>query len=682
MPTSPAADSGVAAMQKSHALLALLVVVAAALTVYLPTPGDYWIRYDNEALIRNSPQVNALAGADKAAALATMFTSTHYSLYQPLFTLSVAVDHALFGWNIAGFHAHSVLLHVVVVALLLFVLFQLTGSWLAATAASLLVAVHPALVETVRWAICRNSQVAAVWLLLGVLLYLRHLDRRGQAALWSSQIAFGLSMLGKVSPAIVVIPFVLDLWRRRKLDRRAILEKLPLFALSALLTYVNYRATLEHSAASPLQRPWEEVLGFLPDALALTIANALAPANLAILYPPSAMGALVGGRGLLVLAFAVAALGGGAWAWRRGHRGVLLGLLAWFALLLPNFAAGRFRTTIASDRYLYLPALFLAAALAAALAPAFASLLRPKVTPAIEGTGRRLRSAGAWIAVAAILALAATWTIAAGAQARQWEDEHRLWNRVNELAPHYMAYYMLGNLALKEEKWTEAADLFARALDLAQRDPYAKQDPMFSQAVLQTSRKAASELSKQPAADTQQAREALLERVNAVAAEAAVNLPANPEVQFELGKNLYKQKKYREAVAALDAAIALDPQHYQAWTYKAMSLYFLGAKEDAITTFRKSLSIRPYWVTYSNLGKVYLAEGRLAEAVEVLQDWLKLEPKSEEAHKRFFQTVGEMVRRGAGDAAIAQLEIYLARFPDSAPAKDMLKETKAHLGRS
>ena len=39
----------------------------------------------------------------------------------------------------------------------------------------------------------------------------------------------------------------------------------------------------------------------------------------------------------------------------------------------------------------------------------------------------------------------------------------------------------------------------------------------------------------------------------------------------------------------IDAAIALDPQHYQAWTYKAMSLYFLGAKEDAITTFRKVL---------------------------------------------------------------------------------------------
>ena len=134
--------------------------------------------------------------------------------------------------------------------------------------------------------------------------------------------------------------------------------------------------------------------------------------------------------------------------------------------------------------------------------------------------------------------------------------------------------------------------------------------------------------------------------MNSVAAEAAASLPENPEIQFELGKTQYKQKNYREAIAALDAALALDPQHYQAMTYKAMSQYFLGEKETAIATFRSSLAIRPYWVTYSNLGKVYLAEGKVAEAVAVVQDWLKLEPTSEEAHKRFFQAVGEMIRQG------------------------------------
>ncbi len=683
MPTSPVASPGIASRRGLHAVLALLIVVAAALAVYLPTPGNYWIRYDNEALIRSSPQVNAFAGEDKLAALATIFTSTHYSLYQPLFTLSVAIDHALFDWDLSGFHAHSVLLHVAAAVLLLFVLFHLSGSWLAATAGALLVAVHPALVETVRWAICRNSQVAAVWLLLGVLLYLRHLDRPGQATLWGSQLAFVLSMLGKVSPAMVAVPFALDLWRHRRIDRRAWLEKVPLLVVSGLLTWVNYRATVEHVADNPLQRPWGEVVGFLPDSVTLMTANALAPANLAILYSPAAMGGLLGGRGLPVLLLSLAALLGGAWAWRRGHRGVLLGVVLWLALLLPNVAAGRFRTTIASDRYLYLPILFLAAALAAALAPLFLDRRRRETAANPDQTApSRYRLVGAGVAATAVLALAGYWASLALVQTRQWQDERQLWTRVNELAPHHMAYYMLGNLASRDEKWPEAAELYAKALELAQYDAYAKQDPVFSQAVLQSSRKAASELDKQPTAEAQQDREALLQRVNAVAAEAAANLPANPEIQFELGKTQYKQKNYREAIAALDAALAIDPRHYQALTYKAMSLYFMGSKEAAIAAFRQSSAIQPYWVTYSNLGKVYLAEGQPAEAVAVLLDWLALDPKSEEAHKRFFQAVGQMIRQGAGEAALAQIEIYLARFPDSAPAKTLLQQTKEYLGRS
>ncbi|MEO8197448.1 MAG: tetratricopeptide repeat protein [Thermoanaerobaculia bacterium] len=673
MPTSSVPAPGVFAIQLSRALPALLLIVAAALAVYLPTPGNYWIRYDNEALIRNSPQVNALAGDDKLAALVTMFTSTHYSLYQPLFTLSVALDHALFGWDLAGFHAHSVLLHVVVVVLLLFLLFRLTGSWLAASAASLLVAVHPALVETVRWAICRNSQVAAVWLLTGALLDLAHLDRPGRMTLWTSQIAFGLSLLGKVSPAIVAIPFVLDLWRHRRIDRRALLEKVPLLAITVLLTWVNYRATLAHVAESPLQRPWSEVLGYLPTATALMTANALAPSHLAILYPPAAMASLLGWRGALVLAVLFSALVAGLRAWRRGERGLLLGLFAWFALLLPNVAAGRFRTTIASDRYLYLPILFLAATLAALIV----ALLRKPAAPANPEPGWR---AGArWGVAAAVLAAGAYLGFAAGNETRRWEDEHRIWQRVNELAPHYMAYYMLGNLASRDEQWTAASDLYAKALELAQLDRYAKHDPIYSKAVLQSSRKAATELAKQPEAETQQSRETLLERVQEVAAEAAASLPGNPEVQFELGKTQYKQKNYREAIAALDAALALDPRHYQALTYKAMSQYFLGQKEQAILSFRNSLAIQPYWVTYSNLGKVYLAEGKPAEAVAVALNWLELDAKSEEAHKRFFQAVGEMIRQGSGKAAIVQIDLYLTRFPDSAPAKSLLQQTKEYL---
>ena len=56
---------------------AIVVLPVAALVVYLPTPGDYWIRYDNETLIRGSERVQALSlsGAERIQALTEMFSS-------------------------------------------------------------------------------------------------------------------------------------------------------------------------------------------------------------------------------------------------------------------------------------------------------------------------------------------------------------------------------------------------------------------------------------------------------------------------------------------------------------------------------------------------------------------------------------------------------------------------------
>src|SRR5512137_2929216 len=104
-------ESLVSTVAKS--VLALGLIVTATLLVY-PAPQDYWIRYDNEGLIRNSPRVQALTlqGAERISALREMFTTAHHDLYQPLLTFSLAIDYALFGWNRTGWNAHSLVLHV------------------------------------------------------------------------------------------------------------------------------------------------------------------------------------------------------------------------------------------------------------------------------------------------------------------------------------------------------------------------------------------------------------------------------------------------------------------------------------------------------------------------------------------------------------------------------------------
>ncbi len=60
-----------------------------------------------------------------------LLTTPHHDLYQPLASLSWAIDYALFGWDRAGFHAHSLALHIAVVLALFFLALRLCGSVLA-----------------------------------------------------------------------------------------------------------------------------------------------------------------------------------------------------------------------------------------------------------------------------------------------------------------------------------------------------------------------------------------------------------------------------------------------------------------------------------------------------------------------------------------------------------------------
>ena len=63
-PLSPIHPLGATPSARVHAVLAILLVIAAALAIYFPTPGNYWIRYDNETFIQKSPQVVSLASGE------------------------------------------------------------------------------------------------------------------------------------------------------------------------------------------------------------------------------------------------------------------------------------------------------------------------------------------------------------------------------------------------------------------------------------------------------------------------------------------------------------------------------------------------------------------------------------------------------------------------------------------
>ena len=157
-------------------LAAVAALIVAVLACYLPTPGDYWISYDNPQMIQGEPRVRALTleGSARTAALKALVTTPHHDLYQPLASFSWAIDYALFGWDRSGFHAHSLALHLGVVVALFFLALRLCDSVLAAFLAALLCGVHPVMVQSVCWTISRTSSLAAIWILIGCHLHLSY----------------------------------------------------------------------------------------------------------------------------------------------------------------------------------------------------------------------------------------------------------------------------------------------------------------------------------------------------------------------------------------------------------------------------------------------------------------------------------------------------------------------------
>lgn len=111
--------------------------------------------------------------------------------YRPLTILSHGVDWLVWGYHPAGHRALNVALHFACSVLVYLVARRLMrGAGSAAVLAALVFALHPSHELTVWWIACRMELLCALFYLLSVLLFLRHLDGGGWRWLAGST-AFG-----------------------------------------------------------------------------------------------------------------------------------------------------------------------------------------------------------------------------------------------------------------------------------------------------------------------------------------------------------------------------------------------------------------------------------------------------------------------------------------------------------
>ena len=134
----------------------------------------------------------------------------------------------------------------------------------------------------IAWSAERKTLLASCFALIVLVLYARFAQRGGRWRFAAALVAYALAMLAK--PTAVPLPaclLVLDFWPLRRLNKRAIAEKLPFLAMGAILAVVTVLSQESRGGiALPGERP--------PSAVPLTILhntifylyNIVWPANL------------------------------------------------------------------------------------------------------------------------------------------------------------------------------------------------------------------------------------------------------------------------------------------------------------------------------------------------------------------------------------------------------------------
>jgi tetratricopeptide (TPR) repeat protein len=224
--------------------------------LYWPAVDFRLLAFDDEHYTRDN---NLIAGGLDPENIVKIFTTLpEVDQFIPVTRLSFMIDVALYGGHSPrGFHLTNILIFSMDMAMLLLLLWRLTGNLARSSLAAGLVALHPLRVESVAWVTERKDVLAVFFLLLSIASYVRYARSRRWAWYVPMLLCCMMSMLSK--PLAVTLPVLLltlDYWPLNRFRapegepgdgippaRRALalaIEKIPLAILSAALIAVTY----------------------------------------------------------------------------------------------------------------------------------------------------------------------------------------------------------------------------------------------------------------------------------------------------------------------------------------------------------------------------------------------------------------------------------------------------------
>jgi hypothetical protein len=430
--------------------LVAAALLAVVLLVYARSLGSGFV-YDAVAQIGEDDFIHTPANLADVVTLRVMARDV-LDFNRPVQLLSLMLDALVWGRRPLGYHLTSVALH----ACCMLLLFGLVLRWLEreerpaegpAALAALLFAVHPLAVEAVAEPSYREELLVAFFLLLALRLA-EHRRRWADAGV----VACALLAIGAKETGVVVVPVLVAWWWLTGRERRflkvlaasAVVQGLFIWARFALATADSQ---VFREPATYLGGSFGAALGIQPRIWALGLQHLFWPARLSADYTAASIEHLPLALAILVV---LVFLGVQVLIARRSALGRLSLVIFWAALLPASNLFPMYRP--AADRYLYVPLLGVAGALAVVVGP--------------------LWTRARWRALPAIV-LAALAVVSVRRQA-VWKDELSLWSDTLARTPtSRTAVDNLGWAMLEAGRLDEAERLFTHAVRGRDADPWA-----------------------------------------------------------------------------------------------------------------------------------------------------------------------------------------------------------------
>ncbi|MDB4349746.1 tetratricopeptide repeat protein [Omnitrophica bacterium] len=682
-------------------LISVGLIVIIGLAVYGNSlRGEFLL--DDIHLVKNNAYIKSPSNIPR---IFTKYVGSgmKYSFYRPLQIFTYLTDYSLYRLDVKGYHLSSTITHILVALCVFWLGYLLCNNWEASLLAGILFAVHPVHTEAVSYISGRADPLAALFMLLSFILYIKYFVSRTIGLFIMMLLCYILALLSREN--VLIFPALLLLYHyafKRKLEVKAFLLVLAVTLLYILIRLTALRPLL--AGISPETTLIQRIPGFFA-ATANYSGLLLLPLHLHMehgnkVYPfihPKTITGIVILCSILIYAFR-----------KRNSDGLVFFCTLWFFLtLLPHANLFPINAYMA-EHWLYLPSIgfFLI------LANVFGRFYQEKGSRAF--------------ALALAVCLVAFYSSSTIRHNNYWKGPAVFWGKTLKYAPksprvhnglgnlyyhagenekaiasykkaievdpeHVESYTNLGIIYNSTGKDEEAIALYKKAVELNPDHAQAYNSLGIAYRSIGKDEEAITSYNKaieiNPAyeeaySNLGNAYYNIGEEGKAIEfSDKAIKInPDHAEVCNNLGALYYKMGKYNEAMALFKRAVKIDPSYAKAYTNIGNLYRDIGNDEGAAAIYAKTMEMDPGNAeAYNNLGAAYYRMGKTEEAIRLYEKAIGIDPRHVEAYSNLGAAYYKM---GKNEEAIRLYEKAIEIDPRHVEAYNNLGAAYHRLGKT